>query len=255
MNQLQASVQVVPVVDPDLATELEQRGIMPASYTVRPLDMLRRLIARRMTDASRDIPHFSLNVAIEVDALLAFRAKFNADLDIRVSVNDLIIKAVGLALQRCPEANVSYMPNGLVQHLSEDVAFAVAMEGGLVTPIVRNAGAKPLGEIALEAKDLAERGRIKRLKPNEYVGGTFTVSNLGMFGVDSFTSIINEPQACILSVGAMKQAYLPGADGPRVSSLMQFTLTCDHRAVDGAIGARLLQQFRQVLETPDILAD
>src|SRR5690606_293875 len=180
LNQAQAIKEKTSAVDPDLAGELERKGIARESYTVRALDMLRRLIAKRMTDTARDVPHFSLSIAIEVDALLAFRANFNYGQDARVSVNDLIIKAVGIALQRCPEANVSYTPKGMIQHHASDVSFAVAMEGGLITPIIRGAEVKPLQEIALEAKNLAQRGRVKRLKPEEYTGGTFTVSNLGM---------------------------------------------------------------------------
>lgn len=242
-------------IDAELVTELEQLGIPPGSYQLRALDGLRRLIARRMTDAARDIPHFSLNAIIEVDDLLAFRARINEGQETRVSVNDLIIKAAAVALERCPEANVSYTDKGVIHHVSADVAFAVAMEGGLVTPIVRDAAKKVPAIIARETRDLAERGRVKRLKPAEYYGGTFTVSNLGMFGIDSFTSIINVPQACILSVGAARKAYVPGEGGPQVATQMRFTLTCDHRAVDGAVGARWLQEFRALIEAPGALAE
>jgi pyruvate dehydrogenase E2 component (dihydrolipoamide acetyltransferase) len=244
-----------PVVDydPELVAELEQMGIPAGTYEVLPLDRLRGLVARRMTEAARDIPHFSLSATIEVNAFLAARARFNDAQEVRVSVNDLVIKAVGMTLDRCQGVNASYTPKGIILHKSADVAFAVAMEGGLVTPIVRDAGAKPIAALAQETKDLAARGKMKRLKPAEYTGGTFTVSNLGMFGVDSFGSIINPPQACILSVGATRQVYVPGETGPRIASVITFTLTCDHRVVDGAIGAGWLQEFRSIVEAPAVL--
>lgn len=242
-----------PPVDEALAAELELLGIARGTYSVRPLDGLRRLVARRMTEAARDIPHFSLNATIEVDALLAFRKRVNAGQEVRASVNDLIIKAAALALMRCPGVNVSFTASGIVEHQNADVAFAVAMEGGLVTPIVFGASTKTIGEIAAETRDLAARGRIKRLKPNEYFGGTFTVSNLGMFGIDSFGSIINSPQASILSVGTTRKAYVFDGPEPRIASQITFTLTCDHRVLDGMIGAKWLKELRAILETPESL--
>ena len=213
----------------------------------------RKTVARRMTDSFRDVPHFPLTIDIEIDALLAARAKINAMLEksgVKVSVNDFIIKASAVALTQVPEANCSYTPNGIAMHHHADMAMAVAIEGGLITPIIRSAELKGLAQIAKEAKDLAERARIRKLKPEEYQGGTFTVANLGMFGIRNFASIINEPQACILSVGAGERRPVVRGEAIEIATVMSVTLTCDHRAVDGAIGARWLAAFKSLLEDP-----
>ena len=230
-------------------------GIPAGSYDVRPLDAVRRTIARRMTDSFRDVPHFPMLAKIEVDALLQLRRELNARPGAtRISLNDMLIRAAGLALQRFPAANASYTPKGLIFHHHADIAVAVAMEGGLVTPIVRRAEEKALEEISREMKDLAERGRAKRLRPPEYFGGTFSISNLGMFGVASFGSVLNPPQGCILSVGEPEKQYRFRGDEPYVATVMEVTLTCDHRVVDGATGAQWLQVFRGLLESPGELA-
>ena len=232
---------------------LEQMGIAPGSYDLVPLDGMRRTIARRMSDSFRDVPHFPLSIDLEIDELLQARAKVNAALEtqgVKVSVNDFILKAAALALRLVPEANASYTPEGLAIHHHADIAMAVAIEGGLITPIIRAAETKGLAEISREAKDLAERARTRKLKPEEFQGGTFSVSNLGMMGIKSFASIINEPQGAILSVGAGEPRPVARGGALAVATVMSVTLTCDHRVVDGAIGARFLQAFKGFIEAP-----
>jgi pyruvate dehydrogenase E2 component (dihydrolipoamide acetyltransferase) len=232
---------------------LEQLGIAPGSYDLIPLDGMRRTVARRMTDSFRDVPHFPLTIDIEIDALLAARAKINAMLEsqgVKVSVNDMVMKAAAVALKRVPEANASYTPEGIAMHHHADIAMAVAVPGGLITPIIRAAETKGLAQIAQEAKDLAERARTRKLKPEEYQGGTFSVSNLGMFGIKAFASIINEPQGAILSVGAGEKRPVVRGDKLEIATVMTCTLTCDHRVVDGATGARWLAAFKPLVEDP-----
>lgn len=214
---------------------------------------MRKTIARRMTDSFRDVPHFPLTIDIEIDGLLDARARINAALEdrgIKVSVNDLIIKAVALALITVPEANSSFTPEGIALHHHADIAVAVAIEGGLITPIIRAAETKTLAEISQSMKDLAERARTRKLKPEEFQGGTFSISNMGMMGIRQFASIINEPQACILSVGAGEKRAVVRGDLLAIATVMTVTLTCDHRAVDGAIGGRFLKAFRRLVEDP-----
>ena len=232
---------------------LEQMGIPSGSYDLIPLDGMRKTVARRMTDSFRDVPHFPLNIDLEIDGLLAGRAKINAMLEgegVKVSVNDLVIKAAAIALKRVPEANASYTPDGIAMHHHADIAMAVAVPGGLITPIIRSAETKGLAQIATEAKDLAERARTKKLKPEEFQGGTFSISNLGMFGIKSFASIINEPQGAILSVGAGEKRPVVRGDQIAIATIMSVTLTCDHRVVDGAVGARWLAAFKALIEDP-----
>jgi pyruvate dehydrogenase E2 component (dihydrolipoamide acetyltransferase) len=235
------------------APSLAQLGYPADSYTLVPLDGMRRTVARRLTESARDIPHFPLTVDVEMDALLAARTRINGLLEargIKVSVNDLVIKAAALALKQVPEANASFTPEGIALHRHADISMAVAVDGGLITPIIRRAEQKGLAEIALEAKDLAERARTRKLKPEEFQGGTFSISNLGMYGIRQFGSIINPPQGAILSVGA-GEARAVVRDGQVVArTLMTVTLTCDHRVIDGAIGARWLAAFRALIEDP-----
>jgi pyruvate dehydrogenase E2 component (dihydrolipoamide acetyltransferase) len=234
-----------------LAERLETLGLPRGRYALKPHDRLRKVIAQRMTDSARDIPHFPLTAEIGLDALLAARADHNAaDGAVRLSVNDLVVKAAALALIAVPDANVSYLPEGMLHHAHADVAVAVAVKGGLMTPILRAAESKPIAQVAAELRDLADRAQRFRLQPDEYSGGTFTVSNLGMFGVASFGSIINPPQAAILSVGAARTRPVLRGGTVAEESVMAVTLTCDHRAIDGATGARWLQAFRALVEAP-----
>jgi pyruvate dehydrogenase E2 component (dihydrolipoamide acetyltransferase) len=242
-----------PAGAPRQVHTLEQQGIKPGSYDLIPLDGMRKTVARRMTDSFRDVPHFPLTIDLEIDALLAARTKINGLLGgqgVRVSVNDMVIKAAAVALKRVPEANASYTAEGIAMHHHADIAMAVAVPGGLITPIIFEAEAKGLAQIAAEAKDLAERARTKKLKPEEYQGGTFSVSNLGMFGIKSFASILNEPQGAILSVGVGEKRPVVRGDQLAVATVMTVTLTCDHRVVDGATGARFLAAFKALIEDP-----
>jgi pyruvate dehydrogenase E2 component (dihydrolipoamide acetyltransferase) len=232
---------------------LEQMGIAPGSYDLKPLDMMRKTIARRMTDSFRDIPHFPLTVDFEIDKLLAARADINGrfgEQGVKISVNDMIIKACALALVRVPDANASYTPDGIALHHHADVAVAVAIDGGLITPIIRRAETKGLAQISTEMADLAARARSRKLKPEEYQGGTFSISNLGMMGIKSFASILNEPQGMILSVGAGEKRPVVRGDALAVATVMTVTITCDHRVVDGAIGSAFLKALRGFLEDP-----
>ncbi|TAJ55857.1 pyruvate dehydrogenase complex dihydrolipoamide acetyltransferase [Brevundimonas sp.] len=239
--------------EPRKVQSLAQMGIPDGSYDLVPLDGMRKAIARRLTDSFRDVPHFPLTIDCRIDGLLAARAKVNALLEKdggKVSVNDFVIKASAMALKAVPEANASYSPEGIAMHHHADVAMAVAIDGGLITPIIRKAETKTLSQIAAESKDLAKRARDRKLKPEEFQGGTFSVSNLGMFGIQSFASIINEPQGAIMSVGAGEQRPVVVNGQLAVATVMTVTLTCDHRVVDGAIGARFLQVFKAMIEDP-----
>jgi pyruvate dehydrogenase E2 component (dihydrolipoamide acetyltransferase) len=242
-----------PSAEPRKVQSLAQMGIPDGSYDLIPLDGMRKAIARRMVDSIQQVPHFPLFIDVEIDALLAARAKVNAMLEaqgVKVSVNDFVIKAAAMALKAVPEANASYSPEGIAMHHNADVAMAVAIDGGLITPIIRKAETKSLSQIATESKDLAKRARDRKLKPEEFQGGTFSVSNLGMFGIKSFSSIINEPQGAIMSVGAGEQRPVVKNGQLAVATVMTVTLTCDHRVVDGATGARFLQAFKPMIEDP-----
>jgi len=242
-----------PAAAPRQVLSLEQMGIAPGSYDLVPLDGMRKTIARRLTDSFRDVPHFPLNMDLEIDRLLEARTRINTALEsrkVKVSVNDLIIKAVAAALKVVPEANASFTPEGIALHHHADIAVAVAVDGGLITPIIRHAEDRSLADIATAMKDLAERARARKLKPDEFQGGTFSISNLGMFGIKSFASIINEPQGCILSVGAGERRPVVRGDAIVAATVMSVTLTCDHRVVDGAIGAKFLSALKGFVEDP-----
>ncbi|MGY6663068.1 MAG: pyruvate dehydrogenase complex dihydrolipoamide acetyltransferase [Glycocaulis sp.] len=222
------------------------------SYEVVPLDGMRKTIARRMTASFRDVPHFPLSIDLELDALLKLRSELNAKAPegVKVSVNDMLIRACALALIRVPESNASYTDEGLVMHKHADVAVAVAIDGGLITPVIRKAETKGLAKIASEMKDLAARARERKLKPEEFQGGTFSISNLGMMGIKSFASIINEPQGMMLSVGAGEKRPVVKNDALAIATVMTITLTCDHRVVDGAAGAKFLAALKPLVEDP-----
>ena len=240
-------------IAPRQVQSLAQMGIPDGSYDLIPLDGMKKAVARRMVDSIQNVPHFPLFIDCEIDQLMAVRAKVNKMLEpqgIKVSVNDFIIKAAALALKMVPEANASYTPEGIAMHHNADVSMAVAIDGGLITPIIRKAETKGLAQIATESKDLAKRARERKLKPEEFQGGTFSVSNLGMFGIKSFSSIINEPQGAIMSVGAGEQRPVVKNGQLAIATVMTVTMTCDHRVVDGATGARFLQAFKPLIEDP-----
>jgi pyruvate dehydrogenase E2 component (dihydrolipoamide acetyltransferase) len=236
----------------DVAAKLEALAIRRGTYALEPLNRIQKFIAARLTEAARDIPTFPLSVDIGVDALLALRLRYNQANGSRISVNDFLIKACALALQEVPAVNSSYTPLGFARHRHADIAVAVATDLGLMTPIIFAAEEKGIARISAEAHDLRERARTQRLKADEYTGGTFTVSNLGMFGITSFASIINPPHAAILSIGAARPSLIAGEPLRAVTSI-NVTLTCDHRVIDGVIGAKWLNALRGLLEQPDRL--
>lgn len=240
----------VEVTD-EVAAQLENLGIRRGTYALEALSRIHKVIAARLTEASRDIPTFPLSIDLEIDALLAQRTAFNEKNAAKVSVNDLLIKATALTLREVPAVNSSFTPLGMVRHTHADVAVAVATNLGLMTPIVFAAEDKGIVQIATEARALAERARAGKLQANEYLGGTFTISNLGMFGIASFGSIINPPHAAILSIGAGRPTVIPDGKATRIATLMNVTLTCDHRVIDGALGAKWLSALRARIEKPE----
>ncbi|MBZ8132348.1 pyruvate dehydrogenase complex dihydrolipoamide acetyltransferase [Afifella sp. IM 167] len=227
------------------------------SYEVVPHDSMRRTIARRLVEAKTTIPHFYLTADCEIDALLKLRAEVNAAAPVRddkplykVSVNDMVIKALAMALQEVPGANVTWTQEAMLQHKSSDVGVAVSIPGGLITPVVRDAEKKTLSAISNEMRDLAGRARERKLKPEEYQGGASAVSNLGMYGIKDFAAVINPPHATILAVGAGEKRAVVKDDAVKIASIMSVTLSTDHRAVDGALGAEFLAAFRRYIENP-----
>lgn len=222
----------------------------PAARRV-PHTGMRRAIARRLTESKQHVPHFYLTVDCRMDALLALRAQANHGGAVKLSVNDFIVRAAALALREVPEVNASWHDDDIEYHAGADISVAVATDGGLVTPIVRDADVKSLSVIGAEIVELAKRAKVNRLKPEEFTGGSLTVSNLGMYGVSQFAAIINPPQAAILAVGAAERRPVVDADGQLVAAtVMTATLSADHRVVDGAVGARWLAAFRALIENP-----
>jgi pyruvate dehydrogenase E2 component (dihydrolipoamide acetyltransferase) len=220
-------------------------------YDLVPIDAMRRTIAERLVFSKTTVPHFYLTASCDMEKLLELRAEINAiEGQPKLSVNDFVVKALALALKRVPEANASWGDDGIHRHRAVDVSIAVAVEGGLFTPVVRAAESKTLGQIGLEVKDLAARAKDRKLQPSDYAGGTTTISNLGMYGVESFAAIINPPQATILAVGAATRRPVVVGEEIRIGTRMDCTLSCDHRVVDGAVGARLLAAFRSLVEQP-----
>ena len=229
----------------------------PGSYEVVPHDNVRKVIAQRLTQSKQTIPHYYLTVECDVGRLLAAREEINATAPktngapvYKLSVNDFIIKALALALQRVPDANVTWTENAMLRHHSSDVGVAVAIQGGLITPVVRKAETKSLSAISTEMKDFAARARARKLKPEEYQGGSTAVSNLGMYGIKEFAAVINPPQATILAVGVGEERAVARKGKIEAAMMMTATLSADHRAVDGAIGAELLAAFKALIENP-----
>jgi pyruvate dehydrogenase E2 component (dihydrolipoyllysine-residue acetyltransferase) len=220
-------------------------------YTERPLNAMRRVIARRLTESKQTVPHFYLTIDCEIDALLKIRAELNAKSDAyRISVNDFVIRAAALALRQVPAANASWSDEAILLWDTVDIAVAVALDDGLITPIVKQADRKGLAAIASETKDLAARARAGKLKLEEFQGGTFSISNLGMFGVRDFAAVINPPQGGILAVGAGEKRPVVKDGALAVATVMSCTLSCDHRAVDGAVGAQFLAAYKKLVEDP-----
>jgi pyruvate dehydrogenase E2 component (dihydrolipoamide acetyltransferase) len=225
---------------------------MNEDYLVRPLSPMRRVIAARVSEAKRTVPHFALTAEIEVDALLARRSELHQSRPgMTLSLNDLLIKASAQALMDVPEVNVQWADTALHQFTSADISVVIAVDGGLATPIVRRAEAKSVWQISAEVKALAARAARNELRMEEILGGSFSLSNLGMYGVDQFDAVINPPQCAILAIGAAKSRCVVSGDlEPRVATVIRATLSADHRAIDGVVGARFLAAFRSRIETP-----
>jgi pyruvate dehydrogenase E2 component (dihydrolipoamide acetyltransferase) len=228
------------------------------SYELIPHDNMRRTIAQRLTASVQTIPHFYETMDCDIGRLTAAREEINAAARkgkdgkpaYKLSVNDFVIKALAVALQRVPDANVSWTEAGLLKHKHSDIGVAVALPGGLITPIVRHAESKSLSAISNEMRDLAARARERKLKPQEYQGGTSSVSNLGMYGIKDFTAVINPPQSTILAVGTGEERAVVRNGQLAVATIMSVTLSCDHRAIDGALGAELIREFKSLIENP-----
>jgi pyruvate dehydrogenase E2 component (dihydrolipoamide acetyltransferase) len=241
----------------DLSADRVKAYYAPGSYEEVPLDSVRKTIATRLLEAKQTIPHFYLTSDVTIERLDQVRGETNAvapvkdgQPEFKLSINDLVIKALALALQRVPAANAVWAGDRILRFRQSDIGVAVAIEGGLITPVIRGAEAKSVIDISIEMHDLAARARSRRLKPHEYQGGTTAISNLGMYGVREFAAIINPPHATILAVGAGQRRPIETKDGVGFLTQMSVTLSCDHRVVDGALGAQLLAAFKDLVEHP-----
>jgi len=258
---LRAPAIGAPLGAPSVQTMSDQQILSlyeHGSYELVPHDGMRRTIAQRLTASIQTIPHFYLTMDCDIGKLMAAREEINAAAPkdkegkaaYKISVNDFVIKALALALHRIPDANVSWTEAGLLKHKYSDIGVAVALPGGLITPIVRKAETKSLSAISNEMRDLAARARARKLKPQEYQGGTSSVSNLGMYGIKDFTAVINPPQSTILAVGTGEERAVVRDGEIRAAQIMSVTLSCDHRSVDGALGAELIGAFKTLIENP-----
>jgi len=254
LNAQASGAGVAPAAQTAPAVPTPPAMAMPVSgsYTEMPNNSMRKTIARRLVEAKQSIPHIYLTIDCELDRLLALRKEINERREGsgKVSVNDFVIRANALALKAVPAVNASWTEAAILQYSTVDVSVAVALDGGLITPIVRNADLKGLAAISAEIKELAGRAREGKLMPEEYQGGGFSVSNLGMFGIREFSAIINPPQACIMAVGAGQQRPVVKDGALAVATVMTCTLSCDHRVVDGALGAEYLAAFKGFIEDP-----
>jgi len=251
-----------PAAGPSLAPSMSDKQILAlfeeGSYEVVPHDGMRRTIAQRLTASVQTVPVFYLTMDCDIGKLLVAREEINAAAPkdkekkplYKLSVNDFVIKAMAVALQKIPNCNVSWTEGGMLKHKHSDIGVAVAMPGGLITPIIRKAETKTLSAISAEMKDFAARARSRKLKPEEYQGGTTAVSNLGMYGINHFTAVINPPHATILAVGTSEERPVVRGGKIEIAQMMSVTLSCDHRAIDGALGAELIGAFKQLIENP-----
>ena len=253
-----AAPSAAPAIAPSMSDKQVRALFEDGSYEVIPHDGMRRTIAQRLTASIQTVPHFYLTIDCDIGKLLAAREEINtaAPKDkekkplYKLSVNDFVIKALAVALQRIPNCNVSWTDGGMLKHKHSDVGVAVAMPGGLITPIIRKAETKSLSTISGEMKDFAARARARKLKPEEYQGGTTAVSNLGMYGINHFTAVINPPHATILAVGTSEERAVVRNGKIEAAHMMSVTLSCDHRAIDGALGAELIGAFKMLIENP-----
>jgi pyruvate dehydrogenase E2 component (dihydrolipoamide acetyltransferase) len=253
-----AAPAAAPSIAPSMSDQQIRALFEEGSYEVVPHDGMRRTIAQRLTASIQTIPHFYLTMDCDIGKLVAAREEINAAAPkdkekkplYKLSVNDFVIKAMAIALQRIPNCNVSWTDGGMLKHKHSDIGVAVAMPGGLITPIIRKAETKSLSTISTEMKDYAARARARKLKPEEYQGGTTAVSNLGMYGINHFTAVINPPHATILAVGTSEERPVVRSGKIEIATMMSVTLSCDHRAIDGALGAELIGAFKMLIENP-----
>lgn len=242
-----ASKPAAQVASSDTKEYADKLGM---AYDAIPNSGVRKVIARRLTESKQNVPHFYLSVDCELDALLALRKNMNEAAGLKISVNDFIIRATALAMKKVPASNASWTDSAILQYKDVDVSVAVATPGGLITPIIKKADTKTVAQISAEMKDLAARAREGKLRPEEFQGGGFSISNLGMFGIRSFSAIINPPQSCILAVGAGEQRAVVHNGQLAVATVMTCTLSVDHRSVDGTVGAEFLAAFKPLIEKP-----
>ena len=253
-----AAPSAAPGIAPSMSDQQIRALFEDGSYEVIPHDGMRRTIAQRLTASVQTVPHFYLTMDCDIGKLLEAREEINAAAPkdkekkplYKLSVNDFVIKAMAIALQRIPNCNVSWTEAGMLKHKHSDIGVAVAMPGGLITPIIRKAETKSLSTISAEMKDFAARARARKLKPEEYQGGTTAISNLGMYGIKDFTAVINPPHATILAVGTSEERAVVRGGKIEAAHIMSVTLSCDHRAVDGALGAELIGAFKMLIENP-----
>lgn len=232
---------------------MPRKVLAPLQSKEIPNSMMRKTIAKRLLESKNTIPHFYLTVEMNMKRAMDFRSSFNEATGTKISYNDIVMKAVALALRENPKANSSFFPDKIVQHGRIDVSVAVAVDEGLITPVIRNTDQKTLAEISSETKELAKRAREGKLKPEEFTNGTFTVSNLGMYDIENFAAIINPPEGAILAVGSIVEKPVVENGQIVVGHTMKVTMSCDHRVVDGAVGAQFLQSFKKIIENPLLL--
>jgi len=249
-----AAAPLLAQLVPERRAEARPTAALPAGDVVKPLSMMRRTIAARLLEAKTTVPHFYLTADVEMDAAMEFREQVAQVHGARLSVNDLVLKACALAMRRIPEANASFSEEAIIQHARVDIGMAVAIEDGLITPVIRDADKKTLGQIAGEAHEMAGRARDRKLRPEEYTGATFSVSNLGMMGIREFAAIINPPEGAILAVGSVRKEAVVKDNKIGIGQRMSLTLSCDHRVIDGALGAKVLHTIVGILEKPISLA-
>jgi len=252
--RVSAAAPLPAQIVPDRRTEARPAATVPAEDIVKPLSMMRRTIAERLLVAKTTVPHFYLTADIDMDAAMEFREQVAQVHGAKLSVNDLVLKACALALRKVPEANASFTEEAIIQHARVDIGMAVAIEDGLITPVIRDADKKTIGQIGTEARELAARARDRKLKPEEYTHATFSVSNLGMMGIRDFAAIINPPEGAILAVGTVRKEPVVKDGKIVIGQRMSVTLSCDHRVIDGALGAKLVQAIVAILEKPISLA-
>src|SRR5258706_164112 len=253
MTAKPASTSAAPLLRGRGALRSDEKGAVygPSGYRDEPLSEMRRTIARRQVTSLGPVPHFFLTSEIDMDRAADMRVAINELYpDLKLSINDIVIKVAAAALMQHPQVNASFQDKTVRFYEHADIGVAVATENGLITPVVRSADAKSLPEIAWEVKEVAQRARARKLKPEEYTGATFSISNLGMFGIDEFTAVINPPEGAILAVGAMKPGAVARDNQLVIKQTMRVTMSCDHRVIDGAVGAQFLRTFKQIMENP-----